>query len=175
MIAWLLNLLFPPKKPVIERKDLLMSDNTRHINQAGLDLIKHFEGLRLEAYPDPATGGEPVTIGYGHTGGVKMGDKIDQAKADEYLKQDCEKFEKHVSEMVTVEINDNQFAALVSFAYNVGPANLKSSTLLKLLNSKASNEDVGAQFLRWNKAQGKEMPGLTKRRNAEKELFLLNK
>jgi lysozyme len=174
MWKWLIDLLFKrATSPTIEQTEKLMSDSTRHINQAGLDLIKSSEGLRLEAYPDPGTGASPITIGYGTTGpDIKLGMTISKEQAEEFLKRDCEKFEKQVSEMVTVPISDNAFAALVCFTYNVGAGSLKSSTLLKLLNSGAHPEEVGSQFLRWNKANGKTLPGLTIRRQAEKDLFL---
>lgn len=144
----------------------------RKTNEAGISLIKSFEGLRLQAYPDPGTGGDPWTIGYGHTGPeVHSGLSITQAQADAYIAKDLEKFEAQVSQMITVSVNDNQFAALVSFAYNCGPANLKSSTLLKNLQA---GDYAGAadQFLVWNKANHKVLPGLTKRREAERALFL---
>lgn len=137
----------------------------------GLDLIKSCEGLRLKAYPDPATGGDPWTIGYGHTGGVKPTDVITAEKAEELLLQDILKFEKGVSSLLKTNITDNQFSALVSFAFNLGLGNLQTSTLLKLLNS-GKFKEAADQFPRWNKANGKEMAGLTKRRNLEKQLFL---
>lgn len=144
----------------------------REINEAGIQLIKQFEGLRLEAYPDPGTGGEPWTIGYGHTGGVKKGQKISEQEADELLKQDLKRFEDGVNNLVRYPININQFSALVSLSYNVGLANLKSSTLLAMVNV-GKLEEAALQFPRWNKAAGKILPGLVKRRKAEQDLFLL--
>jgi lysozyme len=137
----------------------------------GIELIKSHEGLRLEAYPDPATGGEPWTIGYGHTGGVNEGDVIDIEEAERLLRQDLERFERCVSECVKVDIIQPQFDALVCFAFNVGCGNLRGSTLLKLVNTE-DFEGAAAQFGRWNKAAGKVMAGLTKRRAEEAELFL---
>jgi len=140
---------------------------------AGISLIKNFEGLVLEAYPDPGTGGAPWTIGYGHTGkDVKPGLVITPDKAEELLRKDLQIFEAGVNSFVTTQITQNQFDALVSFAYNCGLNNLSSSTLLKLVNA---GDKAGAadQFLRWNKAAGKVMAGLTKRRTAERALFLL--
>lgn len=145
---------------------------TQRINQAGLELIKAAEGCEFTAYPDPGTGGDPWTIGYGHTGPeVKPGLTITQAIANAYLALDCAKFEKAVSGMVTIPVTDNQFSALVSFAYNVGPGNLKASTLLKKLNAK-DIPGAADEFLKWNKAAGKVLAGLTKRREAERKLFL---
>ena len=140
------------------------------INQAGLDLIKSFEGCKLNAYKDVIG---VVTIGYGHTnpGVLQMGTTWTQDQADAQLKQDLAKFENGVSSYVTVPLTDNQFAALVCFAYNCGLGNLQSSTLLKCVNA---NDMTGAsaQFDRWNKAGGNVVPGLTRRRQAESDLFL---
>ena len=135
------------------------------------DLIKEFEGCKLEAYPDPATHGEPITIGVGHTGGVKLGDVITQEQADEYLVNDVAYSAKAVNQMVSGKITQNQFDALVSFAFNLGTGNLRNSTLLKKLN-KDDFENAADQFLVWNKAAGHVMAGLTRRREAERALFL---
>ena len=142
----------------------------------GLALIKNSEGFRGNAYPDPATGGKPYTIGHGTTvypSGmpVKLGDKVTEQQADAYLRNDVKKFEAAVSNAVKVKLTRGQFDALVSFTYNVGPANMASSTLIKKLN--AGDVKVAAdEFLRWNKAAGKVMAGLTTRRAAERALFL---
>jgi lysozyme len=141
------------------------------INQAGLDLIKSHEGIRLKAYPDPGTGGEPWTIGYGHTGGVHPTDSISKERAEDLLREDLCKFEEGVEHLLFVDVTDNQFSALVSFAFNVGVHNLAMSTLLKKLN----NDDAAgaaSEFGKWNKAAGKVLPGLTARREAERQLFL---
>lgn len=132
------------------------------------ELIKSFEGLELEAYLCPAN---VWTIGYGHTGNVHEGQTITKQEADELLDQDLEVFRRGVRKAVTVDLNENQFGALVSFAYNVGIGSLQSSTLLKLLNA---GDYAGAadQFLRWNKASGKVLTGLTRRREAERAVFL---
>lgn len=142
----------------------------------GIALIKGFEGCRLTAYPDPGTGGAPWTIGYGWTYPVdgkpiKPGMKIDQATADRLLKTGLVSDENDVQKLVKVKLTQNQFDALVSFAYNVGSRALSTSTLLKKLNA-GDNKGAADEFLRWNKAGGKEMPGLTKRRKAEREVFL---
>lgn len=139
------------------------------ISQKGLNLIKEFEGLELRAYKDSVG---VVTIGYGSTGPhVSMGMTITADQAEALLKNDVSRFEKGVMDLVTVPITQNQFDALVSFSFNLGLGNLKASTLLRKLNSL---DYVGAanEFPRWNKAGGKALAGLTRRREAEKKLFL---
>ena len=135
------------------------------------DLIKEFEGCKLEAYPDPGTGAEPITIGVGHTGGVKLGDVITQEQADEYLVNDVAHAANAVNQMVAVSITQGEFDALCSFAFNLGVGNLRSSTLLRKLNSGDKNSAAN-QFLVWNMANGRVMAGLTHRREAERTLFL---
>lgn len=146
------------------------------ISENGVALIKRFEGCSLTAYPDPGTGGDPWTIGFGWTGSVngrpvRPGMTIDMATADRLLKTGLVSFENDVLKIVRVKLNQNQFDALVSLAYNVGSRVLSTSTLLKKLNA---GDYAGAadQFLRWNKSGSKVMPGLTRRREAERELFL---
>ena len=141
---------------------------TRQINQAGLNLIKSFEGCKLAAYKDIA-GIE--TIGYGHIAGVQPGQQITQAQADAFLLQDLTHAEGVVEHLVKSDINDNQFGALVSLVYNIGAGHLASSTLLLKLNA---GDFVGAatQFLVWCNAGGKKSPGLLRRREAERVLFL---
>lgn len=145
-----------------------------HINQTGLNLVKHFEGFRAKAYRDPGNG--TWTIGYGHTSmagppKVDPGDVITKAQGEAILKRDLGKFESSVRKQVKVPLNSNQFSALVSFTYNMGPGNLAKSTLLKRLNRKdyagAANE-----LLKWVYAGGKKLPGLVRRRKAERALFL---
>lgn len=138
------------------------------INDAGLALIKEFEGLRLEAYLCPA---RIWTIGYGHTHGVKKGQKITKEKAEEYLKEDLKYFEDGVQKLIKVAIPPNAFSAIVSFAFNLGCQALADSTLLKLLNNKEFSKAAN-QFLRWNKVDGEELEGLARRRKAERALFL---
>lgn len=146
----------------------------RTLNKKSLDLIKSFEGLKLEPYLCPA---KVPTIGYGTTvypDGRKVSlkdPKITEKQAEEFLKHDVEKFCKAVEEMVKVDLTDNQFGALVSFTYNVGSNALKNSTLLSKLNS-GKYEDAAEQFLRWVYASGKVLNGLVKRRQAERSLFL---
>jgi lysozyme len=140
----------------------------RQINRDGLELIKSSEGCVLYTYDDGV--GIP-TIGYGHTKGVTWGQTITQSEAEELLKQDLYYFEKEVTRLVTVPLTDNQFSALVSFAFNVGTGAFAESTLLRFLND---GDYIGAseQFGRWVNGGGKEMAGLVFRRSLERELFL---
>lgn len=136
-------------------------------SQRGIDLIKHFEGCRLSAYQD-AVG--VWTIGYGHTVGVQPWHRITRDRAEELLRKDLERFERAVLNSVDVELTQNQFDALVSFAYNLGGGNLRRSTLLRKLNA-GDYAGAQAQFLRWDKAGGRVLRGLTRRRTAEADLF----
>lgn len=130
----------------------------------GLNLIKTFEGCRLTAYKCPAG---IWTIGVGHTGGIKQGMTITQAQADEYLRKDVERFEKAVNVYVTkLGLNQNQFDALVSFTFNGGEGMLQ--TLCKNRNAK----QIADALLLYNKGGGKVLPGLVKRREAERALFI---
>ena len=141
------------------------------IGEKGAALIKSFEGCRLEAYPDPGTGGDPWTIGWGHTGPeVGPGLSISQQEADAYFVADVAKFERCVTGALLVDITQDQFDALCSFAYNVGCSAMAGSTLVKLLNN-GDVEGAAQQFGRWNKAGGRAMAGLTRRREAERALF----
>ena len=140
------------------------------ISEAGLSLIKSFEGCVLTAYLD-AVG--IWTVGYGHTGpSVHRGLTITQKLAEDILAQDVRRFELGVLNNVKVNLNQNEFDALVSFSFNVGVNALKNSTLLRLLNDGADRSIVAAEFLRWNKGGDKVLEGLTRRRQAEKALFL---
>lgn len=133
------------------------------ISNKGLKLIEKYEGLRLTAYKDPVG---IWTIGYGHTKGVYSGQKITEAKAEEYLKQDALTAEKAVNKYVSkYHFNQNQYDALVSFAYNIG--NIDQLTA----NGTRSIEQISNKILAYNKAGGKVLPGLTKRRAEEKKLF----
>ena len=138
-----------------------------NISQEGLSLIKKFEGCELEAYKCAA---DVWTIGYGSTKGVKEGDTVSQEEADKLLLHEMEEYEGYINDMVNVDLEQNQFDAMVSWAFNLGPANLKASTLLKVLNAK-DYEGVPAQIKRWNKAGGKVLQGLIRRREAESLLF----
>jgi lysozyme len=176
----------------------------RKVNKAGVELVKSFEGCKLESYADPASplavelkkakpkraagweklSGEPWTIGWGSTGldhfnldakgqptRIGPGLKWTQEQADEREEIDLAKFGAQVEALVSIKVSDNQFAALVSFAYNCGIGNLKSSTLLRKVNE-SKFQEAAMEFLKWDKAQGKVMLGLTRRREAEKALFL---
>ena len=134
----------------------------------GIELIKHFEGCELEAYKCPAG---VWTIGYGHIKGVKEGMKITEMQAEEMLKSELHEYEGYINDYVTVRLNQNQFDAMVSWVYNLGGGNLRASTLLKVLNA-GDYDGVPAQMLRWNKAGGKVLEGLTRRRQAEADLFV---
>ena len=136
----------------------------------GLALIKKFEGCELKAYQCSAG---VWTIGYGHTKDVVEGMEITQEQAEQMLVDELHEYESYVNEYVTVALSQNQFDALVSWVYNLGPANLKASTMLKVLNS-GQYEDVPAQIKRWNKAGGKVLEGLIRRREAESALFCEN-
>ena len=131
-------------------------------SQQGINLIKRFEGCRLEAYKCPAG---KWTIGYGHTAGVKRGDKITQDMADNWLRFDLKIFESHVEGIAPKGLNQNQFDALVSFTYNCGVRNLKTLCKNRTL------AQIGSAILLYNKAGGKVLQGLVNRRKAEKELF----
>tara|TARA_Y100001937_G_scaffold26364_1_gene37855 strand:+ start:74 stop:520 length:447 start_codon:yes stop_codon:yes gene_type:complete len=137
------------------------------ISQEGIDLIKHFEGCELESYRCSAN---VLTIGYGTTKNVVEGMKISQHQAEELLMKDLEEFEGYVEDLIDVPLEQNQFDALVAWTYNLGPTNLKNSSLRKILN-KGAYDDVAEQIKRWNKANGKVLKGLVRRRNAEAELF----
>ena len=144
------------------------------ISGKGLNLIKEFEGLVLKPYKDAV--GIP-TIGYGNTyyedgRKVSLSDPaITEARATELLKMVVKRYEDAINRYVQVPITQNQFDALVSFAYNVGNENVRKSTLMKLLNQKQYTA-AADQFLRWNNAGGKTLKGLTRRRQAERTLFL---
>ena len=140
---------------------------SRQINNAGLAIIKQFEGCELKAYKCPAG---VWTIGYGSTGAhVTPGLKITQERAEELLMQDLVRFEKGVSDLVKVELTDNQFSALVSLAFNIGLKNFGGSTLVRLLN-KADYDGAASNFKKWIYAAGQRMRGLLKRREAERAL-----
>ena len=141
------------------------------MTQEGIELIKSFEGLRLKAYKCPAG---VWTIGYGHTKGVKEGDVITEQEAEDMLKKDVVGFEINVRGAVIPNLNDHQYDALTSFAYNVGLGNFRKSTLLRLINCGiTAREDITNQFMRWVYAGGKKLAGLERRRTAEAELYFL--
>jgi len=143
------------------------------LNKAGADLIKEFEGCKLKAYQCSA---KKWTIGYGNTfyedgSPVLPGHAITQEKANQLFELIANEFASKVAKLVSSNVTDNQFGALVSFAYNCGIANLQKSTLLKKVNANHSDPSIRAEFLKWNKAGGKVLAGLTRRREAEANLY----
>lgn len=142
------------------------------INEAGLKLIKEFEGLVLTAYPDPGSkNGLPWTIGYGHTKGVKKGDKITATKAEEFLIEDLKVVEAVITKYVKAALNENQYASLVSFIHNIGEGQFARSSVLKYINDGKINEVPGRMAL-YRMNDGKVMQGLVRRRLAEGELWM---
>jgi lysozyme len=144
------------------------------LNEQGYKLIAKHEGLRLKPYLCPA---RVPTIGYGNTyyadgKRVTMQDKpITKEQAYELLKIIADKFARQVDVVVTANVTQNQFNALVSFAYNIGMGNFRKSTLLRMVNLSPHNASIRAQFMRWNKAGGVELRGLTNRRIDEANLY----
>ena len=137
------------------------------MSRVGIELIKQFEGCRLKAYKD-AVG--VWTIGYGHTVDVKEGIEISQHQAEVILEVDLREYEGYINKYVQVPLTQNQFDALVSWVYNLGVGNLRSSTMLRVLNEGKYSE-VSYQIKRRNKAGGKVLRGLIRRREAEADLF----
>jgi lysozyme len=145
------------------------------MNKAGKDLIKSFEGCKLVAYQCSAG---LWTIGYGNTffedgTPVKPGDRITQEKAEQLFELIVGIFADKVAKEIKTILTDNQFAAIVSLAYNIGIGNLQKSTLLKKVNFNPNDPTIRAEFARWNKAGGKVLAGLTRRRAAEAKLYFL--
>ncbi len=137
------------------------------LNVAGYALLKRHEGLRLKAYLCSAG---VLTIGYGHTGHVNPSQQITIEEAEQLLREDVARFETGVSRYVRVPLNENQFSALVCFAFNVGLEAFAKSTLLNLLNRKWYTQ-VPAQLMRWSYAGGKQLRGLVARRQDEADLW----
>lgn len=137
------------------------------MSKKGIELIKKYEGLRLTAYKCPAG---VWTIGYGHTKGVKEGQKITNSQAEELLKEDLRVFENGVNKW-NLQINQYQFDALVSFAFNLGLANLGKSTLLKKVQANPQDKTIKDEFLKWVNAGGRKLEGLVRRRNEEAEMY----
>ena len=142
-------------------------EKTMIISTAGVDLLTHFEGLRLEAYQDSVG---VWTIGYGHTKGVTPSMKITESQANNLLKTELIEYQNYINEMVEVKLSQCQFDALVCWVYNLGPTNLKNSTLLTLLNQGVKFQ-IPDQIRRWNRAGGKVLKGLVRRREAEALMF----
>ena len=133
------------------------------------DLVRHFEGCKLTAYRDS---GGVLSVGFGHTGpDVTEGMTVTQAEADRLLEKDLQAAARSVLQMASVPLTDAQLGALASFVYNVGAGRFRTSTLRVLLN-KSDFAGAANQFPRWAYAAGRELPGLVKRRAAERDLFL---
>lgn len=143
-------------------------------SQAGINLIKEFEGFRSSPYLCPA---DVPTIGYGTTfypSGIKVkltDSPISEELATEYLQYNLKTFEEYVDSYTTDAINQSQFDALVSFAYNLGPTNLKNSTLLKKVNKNPNDPSIALEFRKWVNAGGRKLAGLVRRREAEAKLY----
>ena len=134
----------------------------------GKRLIKDFEGLRLTAYKCPAG---VATIGWGHVKGVKMGITITERQAEDYLVEDIGPIERQLNKL-GVNFRQEQFDALVSWIFNLGIGKFKASTILKKIQTDASDEDIASEFIRWIYAGGKPLPGLKRRRVAEANMFV---
>lgn len=140
-------------------------------SNSGRTIIKGFESLELKAYPDPGTGGKPWTIGWGHTKGVKPGDRITLEQAEAFFSEDLAVFELTVNSSIKRAVTQNQFDAMVSLAFNIGGPNFAQSTLVKKFNI-GDMQGAAAEFPKWRNSAGKVMPGLVKRRAEEREMFL---
>ena len=136
-------------------------------SEEGISLIKKFEGCKLEAYLDAV---DVPTIAYGRTKDVKIGDICTQQQAEDWLEEELVEYEGYVNEAVKVELTQPQFDSLVSWTYNLGPSNLNRSSMLRVLNA-SDYDNVPEQIMRWNKAGGRVLPGLVRRREAEAEMF----
>ena len=136
-------------------------------SEEGISLIKKFEGCKLEAYLDAV---DVPTIAYGRTKDVKIGDICTQQQAEDWLEEELVEYEGYVNEAVKVELTQPQFDSLVSWTYNLGPSNLNRSSMLRVLNT-SDYDNVPEQIMRWNKAGGRVLAGLVRRREAEAEMF----
>ena len=137
------------------------------VSQECIDLVKFFEGFEPRAYLCPAN---VWTIGYGRTKNVKEGDELTELQAERDLLEELDEFAEQVLNTVKISLDQNELDALTSWTYNLGVGNLQSSTLLKKLNSGDKNS-VPSEMVRWNKAAGKVLAGLTRRREAEAKLW----
>ncbi|WP_026473952.1 lysozyme [Alkaliflexus imshenetskii] len=136
-------------------------------SEKGVQLITTHEGLKLNAYVCPAG---VWTIGYGHTRTAKQGMTITKQRAEELLKDDLQTAENAVNNQL-LRLSQNQFDALVSFVFNVGPGNFRKSTLLSMIKLNANNPLIADEFMRWHKGGGRVLPGLVKRREDEANLY----
>ena len=136
-------------------------------SDVGVEMIKEFEGKKQVAYQDPAG---VWTIGYGHTKGVEKGQLCIEKTCDRFLREDLEEVEEYIDRLVEVPLTQKQYDALVAWTFNLGPTNLKESTMLRKLNY-GDYESVPEEMRRWNKAGGEVLNGLVRRRDAEANLF----
>ena len=146
------------------------------LNKLGIDLMHFFEGCKLEAYQCSA---KVWTIGWGNTfyengTPVRQGDKITQDRANSLFVFVANKFADEIKKLIKTNLSENQFSALVCFAYNVGTGNLAKSTLLKKVNVNPNDPSISNEFLRWNKANNKIIKGLILRRKSESDLYFKN-
>ena len=138
-------------------------------NERARQIIKSCESLRLQSYLCP---GGVWTIGWGHTAGVKPGQTITEAQAEEFFRQDVEQKERALDGLLSVRLNDNQYSALVSLVFNIGQGNFTGSTLRKVINAGPDDrEQITCQWKRWNKSGGKVLRGLAIRRQMELDLY----
>lgn len=140
---------------------------TMTYSEDGLHLTEQFEGCKLDAYQDSVG---VATIGYGHTRNVTMGMTCTQEQAEQWLQEDIQSAADAANRLVTVELTQQEFDALVDFTFNLGAGNLQSSTLLRLLNS-GDYTGAAAEFQKWDKAGGQVLAGLLRRRQAEADMF----
>ena len=174
MLTALTNKLMYKQQSNTQTQQTQQTIHNMQTSETGLKLIAQFEGCKLVAYKCPAG---VWTIGYGHTGkDVKPGMAITEDKAFELLGQDIVKTETVVNRLLSSQINvgnitQGMFDALVSFAYNCGTGNLQKSTLLKKVLANSQDSSIVNEFAMWNKAGGRVLPGLVKRRKAEAELY----
>ena len=146
------------------------------ISKKCVDLVKSFEGFSAKAYPDPATGAEPITIGYGSTryadgSKVKMGDVVTNLEAQRLLLLDLERRYNAIKNWLPYNINQNQIDAVVSFAYNCGIGAFEKSTLRKKIWANPNDPAIKDEFMKWVRAGGKIMKGLQRRRRAECDMY----
>lgn len=158
------------KEATVQVAKTIVEEKVMKTGEQGIQLITHFEGFFDLAYKDPIG---ILTIGYGHIKGVYAGQRITKDQGIAFLREDLAEAEGHVNDAVKVPLTQNQFDALVAFVFNVGGGAFRKSTLLSLLNQ-GNYDAVPAQLARWNKAGGKELPGLTRRRRSEGVLFSQN-
>ncbi|MBC8950975.1 MULTISPECIES: lysozyme [Xenorhabdus] len=141
------------------------------ISESGVNKLKSYEGLKLKAYPDPATGAAPWTIGYGHTKGVESGQVITVQQAEEFLHQDLIPIYAAIQRLVKVPLTQGQFDALCSFIFNLGIGNFAHSTLLIKLNT-GDYQGAAKEFVKWDRADGEKLAALRMRRESEQKTFL---